>query len=1696
MCVKMTEKVRPECEDVSVEEDQESCGDVVDDDSDWYIGELTDEDSEDDGGERTCPNPEKFGPDPTYEDLYDGSYGPSDSVMAVGDDPLALLFYFMPPKPWAQIAFESNRYHTQSIPQRVRTFCSHQRRAGQEVGELGDIRSRLAGVPDSEPWEVLRVVGLLIARMLMPMRKGIAAYLVYEATKSNLQTPVPKDNNTGEAAVLRNINALCPPSTTSPWRLVITDRFYTSVKLTLELLHRRMYLTGTIQTDRAGYAKGVLTKKEIKQVNKQKIVIPPQGTIKLAANKRFPQLTATMWMDHTPVYLLSSGVRRVHRKIQPVPVPELVRDYHRWMGGVDVHDQLRMQRYSVQLSYKTRKYYKSLFLGLFAMALVNAFIVFRHHKKLNDNRPPGKTRPPKHYAFFETLLEQLLAVDSAETYQTIEVRYQSYIIVQESNVVSAISTCHINQRATTARERAAASPSRETDSYAPAVESTVDMGGHRLEENPDTVDNEQGLKKRQRSCKIDEVGGCLDPGEGFYLPSSVVTKPTGVGDAWATPSFNATSSFPLSISIGYQPNFARVTRLKKLNTMSRSNWKDCWNFDSRKPDFTAWQIRIRALLRGRCVGDCEQAEGVWEIVNKTRQFNNYWHRQRRQEFISHDKKAFQLLINSLDDATVKVMGKYEYSWLVYEHMERVYASKDTVSIYHARASFHNLKYKDGDDMQSYINDLDEKAETLARLGRPIDDEEKVMHMLGSLPDSWKNLVMVCQNQKVLKWRDLQTKLLLEIDTRKHSSITTDLQAHLANGKVLRRKHCSCCTNNCDEAAHFGQGSNRNLSKKSSRPHPYQRNDKGDKSKLCNYCGKPGHFIKACQLKVRHDRERGITFQPAVSANATHEPDTDDDETLDSYDVLAVAVSMKYVQSCPGAALQATSPDDPTVAPDAWVLDSGCTHHMCFDKSYFTDMKPIEKRVYLGDNNYVDVKGIGAAVLNLTDTNNKIVKLTLSKCFYLPEMKRNLLSVRCLREKGVYSDFSTFVDRAVINKGRMKVKSMHNTFNKLYVFKANKTNTTTESAYIASGSQSMQLWHSRCGHLGYQNIAKLVSRGRAHGLHVPKRDLAEFPVCDVCERSNLQRASKKCYVLVFVDDYSGFVTTFLLAHKSEALARFKEYVVAAETKHNVPAQTVNSDNGGEFISPDWIAYNTSKGIHVRSTTPYTPEQNGSAEVRFRVLFRKVRALLIGAQLPKQFWGEALLTATLLNNISPLRRAEVTPYELWHRKEPDYSNLRVFGSLAYTYVTPTHSKRLKLTSTPGKRKTLDNRAVRGIFVGYADGQKAWRVLHCGTNSIVTTCHATFDESGSIAAMELKQLELGRLQKLHHLDFIQPSRLANSICDLVFYAEPVPVEATDNGAEIQHLDAFIDEFNIDELRDENGNLPDVSCYTGRISSQPVRQGQVGCKPQALTMCATEQLSMKQKEAELLVATENIADKNENSKISGMATRIEPKTHDEAVTGPDAPHWRKAIDKEGRSLIAHGTWKLVPLPKGKRALTSKWVFKIKYDAQGNVERYKARLVIRGYEQVKYVDYDEIFAPVIRLESLRMLLALVAINDWECHQTDVDTAFLNSDMAEEIRRNRAAKTLTIDQTTYAKSGFERFNLLQLNPCKTPCDPGVVLSKEDCPKTDEEHDQVKSNNYRGLVGSLMYLMTGSRPDLAFGIQCVSKFFNNPGITRH
>jgi hypothetical protein len=107
--------------------------------------------------------------------------------------------------------------------------------------------------------------------------------------------------------------------------------------------------------------------------------------------------------------------------------------------------------------------------------------------------------------------------------------------------------------------------------------------------------------------------------------------------------------------------------------------------------------------------------------------------------------------------------------------------------------------------------------------------------------------------------------------------------------------------------------------------------------------------------------------------------------------------------------------------------------------------------------------------------------------------------------------------------------------------------------------------------------------------------------------------------------------------------------------------------------------------------------------------------------------------------------------------------------------------------------------------------------------------------------------------------------------------------------------------------------------------------------------------------------------------------------------------MEEELQAIEDNGTWTLTDLPQGRRAIGLKWVFKVKKDEHGAVVRYKARLVVKGYAQQQGVDYDEVFAPVARMEAVRLLLALAAQNGWEVHHMDVKTTFLNGELQEEV---------------------------------------------------------------------------------------------------
>lgn len=124
------------------------------------------------------------------------------------------------------------------------------------------------------------------------------------------------------------------------------------------------------------------------------------------------------------------------------------------------------------------------------------------------------------------------------------------------------------------------------------------------------------------------------------------------------------------------------------------------------------------------------------------------------------------------------------------------------------------------------------------------------------------------------------------------------------------------------------------------------------------------------------------------------------------------------------------------------------------------------------------------------------------------------------------------------------------------------------------------------------------------------------------------------------------------------------------------------------------------------------------------------------------------------------------------------------------------------------------------------------------------------------------------------------------------------------------------------------------------------------------------------------------------------EPKNYSEAAI---EKAWEQAMNNEIEAIEKNNTWTLVELPPGKKAVGLKWVFKLKRDTNGEIIKHKARLVAKGYVQRQGVDYDEVFAPVTRLETVRLLLALAAKNGWQVHHLDVKSAFLNGELQETV---------------------------------------------------------------------------------------------------
>lgn len=314
--------------------------------------------------------------------------------------------------------------------------------------------------------------------------------------------------------------------------------------------------------------------------------------------------------------------------------------------------------------------------------------------------------------------------------------------------------------------------------------------------------------------------------------------------------------------------------------------------------------------------------------------------------------------------------------------------------------------------------------------------------------------------------------------------------------------------------------------------------------------------------------------------------------------------------------------------------------------------------------------------------------------------------------------------------------------------------------------------------------------------------------------------------------------------------------------------------------------------------------------------------------------------------------MTPEEAWSGVKPFVEHLRVFGCTAHTHVPDV------------QRKKLEDKSRSCVLFGMSAESKGYRLYDPLCKKVIVSRDVVFEEEKKWnldeSYAELIKLDLEWGNEKHHGEDEESGQ--NS-------AEELSEEIT-NDEEVEEFETSSD---IPE-----GSSSAVVIPTGSSSIVPVRDRRA-------PVWMSDYVTGSGNEEE---------DEQIHSALFALFAGSDPVSFEEAVKSED---WRQAMDYEIRSIEKNGTWVLTDLPKGAKSIGVKWVYKTKLNQHGEMDKFKARLVAKGYSQEHGIDYEEVYAPVARMDTVRMILALAAQRDWIVYQLDVKLAFLQGELLEEV---------------------------------------------------------------------------------------------------
>ncbi|GJY30879.1 putative ribonuclease H-like domain-containing protein [Tanacetum coccineum] len=662
--------------------------------------------------------------------------------------------------------------------------------------------------------------------------------------------------------------------------------------------------------------------------------------------------------------------------------------------------------------------------------------------------------------------------------------------------------------------------------------------------------------------------------------------------------------------------------------------------------------------------------------------------------------------------------------------------------------------------------------------------------------------------------------------------------------------------------------------------------------------------------------------------------------------------------------------------DQGVIDSRCSRHMTGNMSYLTNYEEIDGGYVAFGGNLKGGKITGKCTI-------KTSNLDFENVYFVRELKFNLFSVSQMCDKKnsvlfndteciVLSTNFKLIDESQVLLRVPRKNNMYSVDLKNIVLKGGLT-----CLFAKATSDESKLWHRRLGHLNFKTMNKLVKGNLVRGL--PSKLFENDQTCVACQKGKQHRAScksktensislplhllhmdlfgptfvkslmKKMYCLVVTDDYSRFTWVFFLATKDETSGILKSFIIGIENLVDHKVKVIRCDNGTEFKNR---------------------EMNQFCEMK-----------------------EAVSTACYVQNrVLIVKSHNKTPYELFHGRTPTLSFMRPFGCPVTILNTIDHL---------GK---FDGKADEGFFVGYSLNSKAFRVFNSRTRIVEENLHIRFSEStpNVVGSGPDWLFDIDALTKTMNYEPIVVGTQSNGF---------VGTKASDNAGKARKdtepikyyfllpLWTADPPFSQDPRSSHNDESKPSSDNGKKVDEDPRKESEfnvVGGN-MSIELLFDQKMPALEDDSIFDFSSDDeddgaVADMNNldtTIQVSHIPTTRIHKDHplDQVIGDLQSATQTRKMSK---NLEEHGK-------NPKRVIGSKWVFKNKKDERGIVIRNKARLVAQGYTQEEGIDYDKVFAPVARIEAIRLFLAYASFKDFVVYQMDVKSAFLYGKIEEEV---------------------------------------------------------------------------------------------------